>query len=60
MSLIDKEAKIERSIEVKGKVSSERMNIVRIEDEESSSFSLMSLYNIEFDIKYLEARSSSS
>ena len=36
---------------MKGKVSSERMNIVRIEDEESSSSSSMSLYNIESDRK---------
>ena len=51
MSLIDKEAEIKRAIEVKGKVSSERMNIVKIEDEESSSSSSMSLYSIESDRK---------
>ena len=36
---------------MKHKVSSERVNIVRIEDEESSSSSSMSLYNIESNKK---------
>ena len=57
MSQIDKEAKQERAIEVKSKVSSERLNIVRIDDEESSSSSSMSLYSIEFDRKDLEVSS---
>jgi len=39
MSQIDKEAELKRAIEVKHKVTSERVNIVRIEDEESSSSS---------------------
>jgi hypothetical protein len=42
---------------VKGKVSSEWMNIVRIEDEESSSSSSMSLYNIESNKKDSEVSS---
>lgn len=45
MSQIDKEEKPKRAIEMKHKVSSERVNIVRIEDEEPSSCSSMSLYN---------------
>ena len=39
MSQIDKELEQERSIEEKRKVSSERLNVVRIDDEESSSSS---------------------
>ena len=57
MSQIDKEAELKRAIEVKQKVSSEWVNIVRIEDEESSSSSSMSLYTIESDIKDLEVSS---
>ena len=57
MSQIDKEAEIRRAIEVKHKISSKRVNIVRIEDEESSSSSSMSLYNFESDIKDLELSS---
>ena len=51
MSQIDKEAELKTTIEVKNKVSSERMNVVRIEDEESYSSSSMSLYNIESNRK---------
>ena len=51
MSQIDKEAEVKRAIEVKHKVSTERVNIVRIEGEESSSSYSMSLYNIESDRK---------
>ena len=47
MSQIDKEVEQKRAIEVISKVLSERLNIVRIDDEESSSSSSMSLYNIE-------------
>ena len=47
MSQIDKEAEQKKAIEVKIKASSGKLNIVRIDDEESSSSSLMSLYNIE-------------
>ena len=47
MSQIDKDAEQKKAIEVKSKASSEKLNIVRIDDEESSSSSLMSLYNIE-------------
>ena len=47
MSQIDKEAEHERAIEVKSKVLSEWLNIVRIYDEEPSSSSSMSLYIIE-------------
>ena len=57
MSQIDKEAKQERSIEEKSKVSSERLNIVRINDEESSSSSSMSLYSIESNRKDSEVSS---
>ena len=51
MSQIDKEAELKRAIEVKHKDSSEWVKIVRVEDEESSSSSSMSLYNIESDRK---------
>ena len=47
MSQIDKEAEQKKAIEVKSKTSSGKLNIVRIDDEESSSSSLISLYNIE-------------
>ena len=57
MSQIDKEAEHERANEVKSKVSSERLNIVRIDDEESSSSSSMSLYNIESNGKDSEVSS---
>ena len=57
MSQIDKEAKLKKGIKVKNKVSSEQMNVVRIEDEESSSSSSMSLYNIESNGKDLEVLS---
>ena len=60
MSQIDKEAELKRAIEVKHKVSSERVSIVRIEDEESSSSSSMSLYIIESDKKDSEVSSSRS
>ena len=50
MSKVDKEAKTKKSIEEKNKVASEWRNLVRIEDqEESSSFSSMSMYSIDFD-----------
>ena len=50
MSKIDKESEIKKSIEEKNKVASEWRNLVRIEDqEESSSFSSMSMYSIDFD-----------
>ena len=42
---------------MKSKVSSERLNIVRIDDEQSSSSSSMSLYNIESNEKHLEVSS---
>ena len=42
---------------MKNKVSSERMNVIRIEDKESSSSSSMSLYSIEPDRKYSEVSS---
>ena len=47
MSQMDKEVEQKRSIDGKNKVLSEQLNIVRIDDEESSSSSSMSLYNIE-------------
>jgi len=43
MSQIDKEERLKKAIEVKIKVFSERLNIVSIEDEESSSSSSMYL-----------------
>ena len=51
MSQIDKEAELKRALELKHKVSSKQINIVRIEDEESSSSYSMSLYNIESNRK---------
>ena len=57
MSQIDKEADLKRALELKHKVSSERINIVRIQDEGSSSSSSMSLYNIDSDGKDSEVSS---
>ena len=51
---MDKEAELKKAIGVQNKHSSERVNIVRIEDEESSSSSSMSLYNIESNKRDLE------
>ena len=51
MSQIDKEADVKRDLALKHKVSIERVNIVRIEDEESSCSSSMSLYNIDSNTK---------
>ena len=50
MSKIDKETKINKSIDAKNRVVSEGKNLIRIEDvEESSSSSSMSMYSIDFD-----------
>ena len=58
MSKVDKEANLKRSIEERNKVASERINIIRIEDEEeSSSSSSMSMYSIDSDRKGLEVSS---
>ena len=57
MSQIDKEAEQKKAIEVKSKASSGKLNIVRIDDEESSSSSSMSLYNIESNEKHSEVSS---
>ena len=57
MSKIDKEVEWKRTIEEKSKVSSERLNIVRIDDEESSSSSSMSLYSIKSNGKDSEVSS---
>jgi hypothetical protein len=57
MSQIDEYTEFKKAIEVKHKVSSERVNIVKIEDEESSSSSSMYLYSIESDIKDSEESS---
>ena len=46
---MDKEVELKKAIEVNIKGSSKGVNIIRIEDEESSSFSSMSLYNIRSD-----------
>ena len=52
MSQIDKEVEQKKAIEVKSKTSSGKLSIVRIDDEESSSSSSMSLYNIESNEKH--------
>ena len=57
MSQVDKEAEQKKAIVVQCKVSSRRLNIVSIDDEESSSSSSMSLYNIEPHGKGLEVSS---
>ena len=57
MCQIDKEVEQERGMQEKSKVSSERLNIVRIDDEESSSSSSMSLYIIESNGKESEVSS---
>ena len=57
MSRMDKEEELKKATEVKNKGSSERVNIVRIEDEESSSSSIMSLYSIESDKRDSEVSS---
>ena len=57
MSQIDKEAQQKKAIKVKRKTSSGKLSIVRIDDEESSSSSSMSLYNIESNEKHLEVSS---
>ena len=57
MSQIDKEAEQKKAIEVKCKTSSGKLSIVRIDDEESSSSSSMSLYNIESNEKHSEVSS---
>ena len=54
---MDKEVELNKAIEVNNKGSSERVNIVRIKDEESSSSSSMSLYNIELDKRDSEVSS---
>ena len=57
MSEIDKEVEQKKAIEVKCKTSSGKLSVVRIDDEESSSSSSMSLYNIELDEKHSEVSS---
>lgn len=57
MIQIDREAEQKKAIEVKCKASGGKMNIVRIDDEESSSSSSMSLYNIELNEKHSEVSS---
>ena len=57
MSQIDKEAEQKKAIEVKGKTSIGKLSIVRIDDEESSSSSSMSLYNIESNEKHSKVSS---
>ena len=50
MSKVDKEGETKKAIKEKKKVSSERKNLIRIEDvEESSSSSSMSMYSIDSD-----------
>ena len=57
MLQIDREAEKKKAIEVKCKVSSGKLNIVKIDDEESSSSSSMSLYSIESNEKHSEVSS---
>ena len=57
MSQIYKEAEQKEAIKVKSKASSGKLNIVRIDDEESYSSSSMSLYNIESNEKHSEVSS---
>ena len=57
MLQIDREAEKKKAIEVKCKASGGKMNIVRIDDEESSSSSSMSLYSIESNEKHSEVSS---
>jgi hypothetical protein len=57
MSQIDKEVEQKKAIEVKCKTSSGKLSVVRIDDEESSSSSSMSLYNIESNEKHSEVSS---
>ena len=57
MLQIDKEAEQKKAIEVKSKTSSIKLSIERIDDEESSSSSSMSLYNIESNENHLEVSS---
>ena len=57
MFQIDREAEQKKAIEVKWKTSGEKLNIVRIDDEESSSSSSMSLYSIESNEKHSEVSS---
>ena len=55
MFKIDKEGEIKKSIDERSRASSERNNLIRIEDvEESSSSSSMSMYSIHSDREYLE------
>jgi hypothetical protein len=54
MSQIGKEAEQKKAIEVKCKTSGGKLSIVRIDDEESSSSSSMSLYSIESNEKHSE------
>ena len=50
MSKVDKEAETKKSIEEKNKVASEWKNLIRVEDEEESySYSSMSMYSIDSD-----------
>lgn len=50
MIQIDKEAEIQKTKAEKRKVVTERINIIRIEDEkEESSSSLISIYNLDSD-----------
>jgi hypothetical protein len=58
MSQIDRQAEQKKAIEVKCKTSGGKLNIVRIDDEESSSSSSsMSLYSIESNEKHSEVSS---
>ena len=57
MSQVDKEAEQKKAIAVQSKVSNMRLNIVSIDDEESSSSSSMSLYNIKSHGKESEVSS---
>ena len=57
MTKVDKEVEIQKAITEKNKASIEKVNIIRIEDEESSSSSSMSMYNLCSNKEYLEVPS---
>ena len=57
MLQIDREVEKKKAMEVKCKTSGGKLNIVKIDDEESSSSSSMSLYSIESNEKHSEVSS---
>jgi hypothetical protein len=57
MSQINKEAEQKKAMEERSKVLRKRLNIVRIDDEKSTSSSSFSLYSIESNGKYSKVSS---